>query len=125
MLFRKKRHGESSLKDEVAMKVVKLLLKIQDKFSEVMSSLTKHISVKNLKIWLVVFCLFSGGSSIYIIARAIFKVKREGGLKIEGIKVPKYIDQDSEKYVDPGSYEALQNFRRYMDSLQQVKLDSI
>ena len=94
-----------------------------------MSSLTKHIPVKNLEIWLVVFCLFSGGSSIYIIARAIFRVKGKAALKIEGIEVPKYFDPDSdlytESYVAPGSYKDIQSFQRYLDSLQQVKRDSI
>jgi len=128
MLFRKK-VNENLLKDKVAMKVAGLLLKVQVKFSKVMSSFTKNISVKNLKIWLVVFCLFSGGYSIYLIAGAIFRPKEEPALTIEGIEVPKYFDQDSDlqtgKYTAPGSYEDLQNFRRYMDSLQQVKLDSI
>ena len=127
MLFRNK-INEGSLKDEVAIKVAKFLLKIQDKFSKVMSSSTKNISVKNLKIWLIVFCLLGGGSSIYLIAEAIFR-DGQPALKIETINLPKYYDQDSNlqtaRDVAPESYEALQSFRRYMDSLQQIKLDSI
>ena len=127
MLFRRRKSNESLLKDEVAMKVVKLLLKLQIKFSKVMSSLTKKFSVKRLKVWLVVFCLLGGGSSIYLIAEAIFK-DEQTALKIEGIDIPKYYDGDLQtgKYVEPESYEGLQSFRRYMDSLQKVKFrDSI
>ena len=126
MLFRKK-INEGSLKDEVAIKVVNLLLKLQVKFSKVMSSLTKNFSVKRLKVWLAVFCLLSGGFSIYLIAEAIFKDKHPA-LKIEKIDVPQYYDQDLQtgRTIEPESYEGLQSFRRYMDSLQQVKFrDSI
>jgi hypothetical protein len=116
MLFRKK--CKRSLKDEVAIKVVKFLLKVQVKFSKVMNEFTKKISVKNLKLLLVVFCLLGGGTSIYLIAAAIFK-DEQPAVKIEEIKLPIY-DQD----MQTGSNE-FQNFQRYMDSLQQVKLDSI
>ena len=127
MLFRKKRSNENLLKDEVARKVVNLLLKTQIKFSKVMSELTKNISVKRLKVLFVVFCLLGGGSSIYLIAEAIFK-DEQPAFKIESIDIPKYYDQDlqSGRTIEPKSYEGLQSFRRYMDSVQQVKFrDSI
>jgi hypothetical protein len=125
-MFRKK-VNESLLKDKAATKIVNLLLKLQVKFSKVMSSFIKKISVKKLKVLLVVFCVLGGGSSIYLIAEAIFK-DEQPALKIEGINVPKYLDQggdlQSGKYVEPESYKDLQSFRRYMDSVQQIK-DSI
>ena len=127
MLFRKKRSNENLLKDEVARKVVNLLLKTQIKFSKVMSELTKNISVKRLKVLFVVFCLLGGGSSIYLIAEAIFK-DEQPAFKIESIDITKYYDQDlqSGRTIEPKSYEGLQSFRRYMDSVQQVKFrDSI
>ena len=123
----KKRYNQNLLKDEVAMKVVNLLLKVQVKFSKVMSSFIKNFSVKKLKVLLVVFCLLGGGSSIYLIAEAIFK-HEQPALNIEKINIPKYYDQGGDlltgKYVEPDGYESLQSFRRYMDSLQEVK-DSI
>jgi hypothetical protein len=117
MLFRKK--FKRSLKDEAAIKVVNFLLKVQIKFSKVMRDYTKNIAVKNLKILLVGFCLLGGGTSTYLITAAIFK-DGQPALKIEKIKIPIY-DKDSD--LQTGSYE-FQNFRRYMDSLQQIKLDS-
>ena len=128
MLFKKRKAKESVWKDKVAMKVVNLLLKMQVKFSKVMSSLTKTFSVKRLKVLLVIFCLLGGGTSIYLVAEAIFKDKIQPALKIEGIKLPKYYDQDPEtgRIIEPESYKGLQSFRRYMDSLQEVKLrDSV
>jgi len=129
MLFKKRKSKESLLKDEVAIKVANLLLKLQVKFSNVMSSFIKNFSVKKLKALLVVFCLLGGGSSIYLIAEAIFK-HEQPALKIEDINIPKFYDQGGDlqtgKYVEPDGYESLQSFRRYMDSLQEVKLrDSI
>ena len=127
MLFKRRKSNESLLKDEVAMKVVKLLLKVQVKFSKVMSSFTKNFSAKKLKVLLVVFCLLGGGSSIYLIAEAIFKDKMQPALKIEKINFPKYYDQDPEtgRIINPDSYEALQSFRRHIDSIQQVRFDSV
>jgi len=128
MLF-KKRYNENSLKDQVAMKVVNLLFKVQVKFSKVMGSFIKKFSVKKLKALLVVFCLLGGGSSIYLIAEAIFK-HEQPALKIEKINIPKFYDQGGDlqtgRTIEPESYKDLQSFRRYMDSLQEVKLrDSI
>ena len=127
MLFKKRKSKENLLKDEVAMRLAKLLLKVQAKFSKVMGSFIKNFSVKKLKVLLVVFCLLGGGSSIYLIAEAIFK-HEQPALKIEKINIPKYYDQGGDlltgKYVEPDGYESLQSFRRYMDSLQEVK-DSI
>jgi len=127
MLFRKKVVDGNLSKDKVAMKVVNLLLKLQVKFSNVMGERAKNISAKRLKVWLAVFCLLSGGSSVYLFAEAIFK-DEQPALKIEKIVVPKYYDQDLQTggTIDPKSYEGLQSFRRFMDSVQKVKFrDSI
>jgi len=120
MLFRKK-SKDRSLKDEAAIKVVNFLLKVQIKFSKVMNEFTKKISVKNLKLLLVVFCLLGGGTSIYLVTAAIFK-DGQPAMKIEKINLPKYYDQDKDQQT---TYPEDKNFRRYMDSLQQVRLDSI
>ena len=126
MMLRKK-INERVLKDKVAMKIVNLLLKVQVKFSKVMDGYTKNISVKKLKVLLVVFCLLGGGTSIYLIAEVVFKDEKPA-LNIEKINFPKYYDQDLDtgRTIDPESYKDLQSFRRYLDSVQEVKLrDSI
>ena len=129
MLIKRRKSKENLLKDKVATKIVNLLLKVQVKFSKVMSSFIKKFSVKKLKVLLVVFCLLGGGSSIYLIAEAFIKGEHSA-LKIEKIKFPEFYDQDSDlqtgKTIDPKSYEALQSFRKYIDSVQKVRLrDSI
>jgi hypothetical protein len=127
MILRKRNRSsnENLSKDKVALKIAKLLLKIQDKFSAFMSTCTKNIPAKNLKALLAVFCLLGAGSSIYFITEAIFKNdKQQPALKIEKVNVPNYFEQDDnlqiEQSDDPGTYEAIQRFERYMDSLQQT-----
>ena len=121
MLLRKKKVDENLLKDKVAARVAKLLLKIQVKFSELMSACVSKVSPKRLRLLLVVFCLLGGGFSIYLITGSIFK-DEIGGFKIENINVPKVYDGGnnlrSEQVVDEEIYKAIERFDEYMDSLR-------
>ena len=121
MLLRKKKVDENLLKDKVAAKVAKLLLKIQVKFSEFMSACVSKVSPKRLRLLLVVFCLLGGGFSTYLITGSIFQDKI-GGFKIENINVPKVYDGGnnlrSEQVVDEEIYKAIERFDEYMDSLR-------
>jgi len=73
MLLRKKKVDENLLKDKVAAKVAKLLLKIQVKFSEFMSACVSKVSPKRLRLLLFFFCVLGGGFSIYLITSSIFQ----------------------------------------------------
>ena len=130
MLFRKRNRkaNEHPLKDKAARGIAKFLLRMQAKFSEFMNANTKNIPAKRLKIFLVAFCLFGGGFSIYLIAEAIFKEdKQQPPIKIDKVNVPKYYDQSgtdemqTEQYVDEETFKGIQAFERYMDSLQQTQ----
>jgi hypothetical protein len=125
MMLRKKRNNENQLKDKVAMKLAKLLLKIQVKFSKFMSKSVNKVSAKRLKIWLIVFCLLGGGFSIYLITGSIFQSKISE-FKIEAINVPKVSNHESnlrsEQFVDEDFYKAIESFDQFMDSLRQTKL---
>jgi len=130
MLFRKRNRkaDDHPLKDKAARGIAKFLLRIQTKFSEFMNVNTKNIPVKGLKIFLIAFCLFGGGFSIYLIAEAIFKKdKQQPSIKIDKVNVPKYYDQSgseklqTEQYVDEETFRGIQSFERYMDSLKETK----
>ena len=130
MLFRKRNRkaNEHPLKDKAARGIAKFLLRMQTKFSEFMNANTKNIPVKGLKIFLIAFCLFGGGFSIYLIAEAIFKEDRQQPLiKIDKVNVPKYYDQSgsdelqTEQYVDEETFRGIQSFERYMDNLKQTE----
>ena len=121
MLLRKMKVDENLLKDKVAARVAKLLLKIQVKFSEFMSACVSKVSPKRLRLLLVVFCLLGGGFSIYLITSSIFQ-DEIGGFKIEKINVPKVYDGGnnlrSEQVVDEEIYKAIERFEWFMDSLR-------
>ena len=130
MLFRKRnrKSNEHPLKDKAARGIAKFLLRMQTKFSEFMNTNTKNIPVKRLKIFLVAFCLFGGGFSIYLIAEAILKEdKQQTPIKIDKVNVPKYYDQSgtddlqTEQYVEEETFKGIQSFERYMDSLKQTE----
>lgn len=129
MLLRKKNTGiENPLKDKTAKGIAKLLLRVQTKFSDFMNKQTKNISPKGLKIIMVIFCVFGGSFSLYLIAEAIFKNdKEQQSLKIEKVNFPKYYDNNndaelqSDQYVDHETYNRILAFENYMDSLRQTE----
>ena len=130
MLFRKinRKAGEHPLKDKVARGITKFLLRMQTKFSEFMNANTKNIPVKRLKIFLIAFCLFGGGFSLYLIAESIFKEdKQQPQIKIDKVNVPKYYHQrgsdelQTEQYMDEETFRGIESFERYMDSLKQTE----
>jgi hypothetical protein len=128
MLFRRKRNkdNEHPVKDKAAKGIAQFLLTIQSKFADMMSAGTKRISSKRLKIFLVAFCLFSGGFSIYLVTEAILKPdEKQPAFKIDQMNVPKYYDRNGDDYfqadefVDKETYQRIESFEKYMDSLQQ------
>jgi hypothetical protein len=129
MLHKKKKIGiENPLKEKAATGIAKFLLKVQTKFSDFMNGQTKNISPKGLKLIVIVFCVFGGGFSIYLIAEAIWKTdKAQPGLKIEKVNFPKYYDNNndaelqSDQYVDQETYQRILFFESYMDSLMQTE----
>jgi hypothetical protein len=127
MLFRKrnKKADEHPLKDQAARGIARVLLRMQTKFSEFVNANTKNIPVKGLKIFLIVFCLFGGGFSIYLIAEAIFKEdKRQRLIKMDKVNIPKYYDQggtdeQTQQYVNEETFRGIQSFEKFMDSLKK------
>jgi hypothetical protein len=127
MLFRRKRKADDHpIKDKAAKSIAGFLLKIQSRFSDFMNASTKNIPAKNIKIILIAFCLFGGGFSIYLIGEAILKPdKEQKEYKIDQVNVPKYYDRngneelEADQYVDQETYQRIEAFERYMDSLAQ------
>lgn len=132
-LFRKIKAKEqdaarSSVSDKVAGKIAGAGIRVQAKFAESMNKLFSNISMKKLKMLLLVFCLGCGGYSIYLIANAIFSAdKKQPSFKVDQVDVPKHFDRTGdeiippESYVDEETYRQLQGFKRYMDSLKTNK----
>jgi hypothetical protein len=130
MLFKKRRgkSNERPIQDKAAKGIAKFLLSIQMSFTNLMNRITKNVSIKSIKILLILFCLFGGGFSIYLVAAAILKPdSRQPELKIDRVNVPKYYDKSgnetlqSDQYVDQETYHQIQQYEIFMDSLGKTQ----
>ena len=132
-LFKKKRKGEheenkSTISDKVAGKIAGAGIKMQKLFAEKMNNTFMKVEIKRLKGLLVLFCLCAGGYSIYLIADSIISPdKKQNGFKIKQMDVPKHLDKTGDEslnpdaYVDEETFQRIQNFKGYMDSLKRNK----
>lgn len=129
-LFKKQKNKEdkevnSSMSDKVAGKIAGAGIRLQRKFAEGMNKIFKDMTTKKLKSFLILFCLFGGGYSIYLTANAITgSGKTQKTLKVDQVDVPKHFDESGdeimpEAYVDEETFNKMQEFKQYMDSLQQ------
>lgn len=129
MLFRRKKDKETShpVKEKAAKGIAQFLLKTQSKFADIMNNQAKHIPSKRMKAILIAFCLLGGGYSLYLVGEAILKSdKEQPAFKIDPVNVPKHYDRSgdegsrSDQYVDKETYEQIESFEQYMDSLQRT-----
>ena len=129
MLFRKKKDKAHShqVKEKAAKGIASFLLKTQSKFADIMNNKTKNIPSKRMKVILVVFCLLGGGFSLYLIGEAVLKPDREQpAIKIDAVSVSKHYDRSgdeqlrSDQYIDNETYQQIEAFEEYMDSLQRT-----
>lgn len=122
---RNKEQTENKQQDKVAGKIAGAWLRIQTKFSEHMNKLFSKMSARKLKTMLIVFCLGCGGYSVYLLVNAIVSSdKRQPYFKIDQVDIPKHFDKTGdeitqpESYVDERTYQQIQGFKQYMDSLK-------
>ncbi|MFW2477500.1 MAG: hypothetical protein ACN4EP_11320 [Sediminibacterium sp.] len=131
MWFFKKTKAESdeaTASDRIANKLAATGIKIQTLFSNKMNKLFLNTSSAKLKRLLIIFCIVSGGCSIYLFSTAIFTESNAGGFKVEAIKSPKHFSNtgdekiNKESEVDEKTFYQIVQFERYMDSLKQHKI---
>ncbi|MEP7376190.1 MAG: hypothetical protein ABI675_22530 [Chitinophagaceae bacterium] len=129
-MFGRKRNKESKenkLQDKVAVKIAGAWIRLQTKLSESMNKLFSKMSVTKLKVMLVVFCLGCGGYSIYLMVNAITSSNKQPSFKVDQVDVPKHFDETGdeiiqpESYVDEVTFQQIQGFKEYMDSLKTNK----
>lgn len=112
-------------KNKIAEGIAGAGLKIQAIFSGHMNALFVRMSPKGMKIVLIVFCLCGGGFSIYLVNHAIINPQlKTASFKLDRMNVPKHYDQTGDEsirqdvQVDEQTYNQLQRFTVYMDSLK-------
>jgi len=129
LLFKRKIKSDNiaatSMSDKVARKIAGFGIKAQLKFATVMNNLLNTMKIKKLKTILLVFCITCGGYSIYLVANAIIKPRSsQQDFKVDQVEVPKHYDRTGEEIVAPENsideetYEKIQGFKKYMDSLK-------
>ena len=122
-LFKKNKKLSEQVKlDTIAGKIAGFLMYVQLLFAKRMEKIFSSMPLKKVKVLLVVFCIVSGGSSIYFFIRAI-AVNSHTAFKIEQVHVPQHYDRTGddniENEVTEGMYLQLQRYKLYMDSLGQ------
>lgn len=117
---RKKKAKENPLQDKVAGSIAGGLICLQTKFSNLMSKLFMNMKAKRIKMWLVMFCIISGGLSIYFFISALI-AKPKATIKIDKVKMPQHVDQSGVEIkvipVPDEVFQDIQDYKKYMDSL--------
>jgi hypothetical protein len=119
---KKKVEKENPLQDKVAGKIAGLFILLQTKFGTTMNKRFASMNVKKVKRVLLIFCVVSGGLSIYFFAEAIVS-KPKPGFKIEQVRMPQHFDQSGDEVMEnvmpDDIYEQIQDYKRYLDSIGQ------
>lgn len=110
----------------VGTKIGRGIMKVQTAFAKRMNAAAAGLPVKKLKRNLVIFCLVSGGFSIYLAMNGLFGSNhRSNAITIDQASVPKHFDKSGDEIrnpqniIDEDLYQQVRMFRVYMDSLQK------
>jgi len=131
-LFKKQKkndeeNGNTSMSDKVAGKIAGAGIRVQGYFAKGMNKIFKNMNNKKLKVLLLVFCISAGGYSIYLVANAVVSpIKNQPVFKVDQVDVPKHFDKTGDELipeatVDEQTFNKIQDFKKYMDSLKQNK----
>lgn len=117
---KRKERKENPLQDKVAGKIAGGFIWLQTKFSDWMNKIFIGMNKKKLKIILAVFCIISGGLSIYFFVDAIVS-KPKVKFKIDQVQMPKHFDKSGDEVMEnvmpEDIYRQIQDYRHYMDSI--------
>jgi hypothetical protein len=124
----KKNGAGNAVSDKVAGKIAKAGIFVQSRFANGMNKIFTGMNVKRLKLSLIIFCIGCGGYSIYLFTDAIISpASNQHTIKIEQASVPKHFNKTgdeiitAENIVDEETFNQIQQFKHYLDSLKQNK----
>lgn len=119
--------NSQTMSDKVAGKIAGAGIKVQGYFANGMTKMFKNMNNKKLKTLLILFCISAGGYSIYLIANAVVSPdKKQPAFKVDQVDMPKHFDRTGDELipeatVDEQTFNKIQDFKKYMDSLKQKK----
>ncbi len=117
---KKKEQTENPLQDKVAGKIAGVFIKTQNGFAKGMNKCFGTMKTKSIKIWLLAFCIVSGGLSIYFFVDAVVS-KPKAKFKIDQVRMPQHFDKSGDEVMEnvmpDDIYQQIQDYKRYMDSI--------
>jgi hypothetical protein len=110
------------LNDKAAGKIAKLLLRLQGKFATLMGEVVIKLSVRQLKLLLILCCMLTGGFSLWLMIDALlFSATKEHTMKVDKMKVPGYVDGEEAEMkgnrIDTALIQKIKVRLRLMDSM--------
>lgn len=113
--------------DNAASKIAAVGSRLQRGFATHMNKTVNEMTVKRIKVGVVLFILAYGGVSGYFIVDAL-TASSNRKLQVEPINVPKHANKAGDEgvmgntYVDDETFRNITAFQQYMDSLKVHKL---
>ena len=110
-------------RDRQAVRIVTRMLEWQTKITGELNRKFSKFSVQRLKLFLVAFCMVSGGLSLYFIMSGILKNERSISVfNIEQARIPIQNDSNTQHIqpiiVDEATWQKIRSFKIYLDSLK-------
>lgn len=125
-MFKRRKHNEPNqnpLQDKVAGKIAGFFILLQTKFSNVMDKRFNKLPVQRMKLFLLGFCVLSGGLSIYFLVSAL-TAKPKSTFKIDQVRMPQHFDRSGDEVMEgvmpEDIYQQIREYRHYMDSTGQT-----
>ncbi len=116
----KKEVRENPLQDRVAGKIASLFIKTHNGFADLMNLYFGTMKTQYIKIWLLAFCITSGGLSIFFFADAVIS-KPKPRFRIDQVRVPEHFDRSGDEVMENALpddiYQQIQDYKHYMDSI--------
>ncbi|MBN8876818.1 MAG: hypothetical protein J0I32_04675 [Sphingobacteriales bacterium] len=127
-LFKRNKRQEStiSVNEKVATKIVRAVALVQQRWARYMERKSERLSIATKKKLVILFCLATGGYSIYLAGESLFQ-KQSSVMKVTFIKRPQYVTQTGDEKLSPSiiisekEYAKIVQFRKYMDSLAATR----
>lgn len=110
---------DTKIQEKIAGRLAKVLIFVQNGFVRSMNYLFAGMKIKLMKRWLMVFCIASGGLSVYFFVEAV--VSRPAfNVVIDPLRMPQHFDKSGDEVKENSMpadiYLQIQEYRRYMDS---------
>ncbi|MBE7170403.1 MAG: hypothetical protein INR73_07430 [Williamsia sp.] len=116
--------GPATASDKMAQKISQGVQRLQRGFATQMNKQVERMETKRLKVVVVLFFLLGGGYSLFVLATAVLKDGDQTNIRVEPIRKPQHVDktgseiQEGVDYVSEATFQKIQAFKRYMDSLR-------